>query len=63
VNCVVESTNELARSVTLRAHPKAVTGAIVRGGKLAFSSLTPGLLVDAVVDEIIQVRHYYHYCS
>lgn len=34
IDCVVESVNETARSVTLRAHVKAVQEAVVKSNKM-----------------------------
>jgi hypothetical protein len=52
IECVVEAVNTVAGAVTLRAQRKAVAETVARGSKLAFNSLQPGMLVNALVDVI-----------
>ncbi|CAM9169417.1 unnamed protein product [Ectocarpus fasciculatus] len=54
IDCIVESVNESARSVTLRAHPKAVSEATAKGSQLSFLALRAGMLVNAVVEKVVQ---------
>lgn len=54
IDCVVESVNESARSVTLRAHVKAVSEATARGSQLSFLALRAGMLVNAIVEKVVQ---------
>ena len=55
IECVVESTNEVAHTVTLRAQRKSVVEAVTRGSKLTFNALAPGMLVNAIVDTVSMV--------
>lgn len=59
VETVCQEVNDGAHSATLRGHPKAVYEALTKSGNLAFTSLTPGMLVNVVIDKIVQVRTWY----
>lgn len=52
IDTVIESINNPAKTITLRAQRKAVTTAVVAGVKLTFNSLHPGMLVNVIVDKI-----------
>lgn len=54
LDCIVDTVNEMARSVTLRAHVKAVSEATAKGSQLPFLALRAGMLVNAVVEKVIQ---------
>lgn len=56
VECIVDSVNEGARTVTLRAHRKAVVDAITRGSLLSFNTVIPGMLLNVIVDKIVEVQ-------
>lgn len=50
VDCIVESVNVTAMTVTLKANRKSVTEAVItESSKLSFNSLQPGMLVDAII--------------
>ena len=55
VECIVESVNEYARSVSLSTKPKEVIKSMTFGSKLTLNSLIPGMLVNAVIDKVLQV--------
>lgn len=55
IECIVESVNETARSVTLRAQRKATSEAITKGELLPFNALCPGMKFLVTVDKIAQV--------
>lgn len=59
LDCIVDSINEAAKTVTVRAHPKAVADALTRSSKLAFTSVRAGMLVNFVVDKLAQVIESY----
>jgi len=54
IETVVDTINEGARTVTLRAQQKSVREAVVRGGTLQFNALTVGMMFNATVDKIVQ---------
>jgi hypothetical protein len=56
VECVVHSVNEAAHTVNLSARPKDMVKASVRSSKLPFRALSAGMVVDAIVDKVVQVR-------
>jgi ribosomal protein S1 len=53
IDALVESINNPAKTITLRAQRKAVSSAVVAGVKLTFNSLAPGMLVNAIVDKVV----------
>ncbi len=55
--------NETSRTVTLRAHRKMVCKAVTVGSLLSFNSLSPGMLVNAIVDEKTAVSGTAAACS
>lgn len=66
IETLVESVNFGANTVTLRAQRKSVAEAMTRSSKLAFSSLQPGMMVNAVVDKvatvIIVIDKFFYVC-
>jgi hypothetical protein len=63
VETVCQAVNDGAHSATLRGHPKAVYEALTRSGNLAFTALTPGMLVNVVIDRIVEVCPSYLCCQ
>ena len=53
VETLVEDVNTAAKTITLRAHRKAVCTAIVRSSSLPFTACIPGMLVDVIVEKIL----------
>jgi ribosomal protein S1 len=54
VDCIVDSVNETAKTVNLRAHIKAVSEATTKGSQLSFLALRAGMLIHAVVEKVVQ---------
>ena len=54
VECVVDSVNDAARTVTLKTAPATARKAAITSRKLAFRGLSAGMLVDAIVDREVQ---------
>ena len=54
IDCIIEKINEGARSLTLRAHSKAVAEATVKAGNISFLALRAGMLLNIVVEKVIQ---------
>lgn len=52
---MVDEINEVARTVSLRAHKKSVQETVTRNNSLSFVSLHPGMLVNASVQKILTV--------
>jgi hypothetical protein len=61
VETLVESVNFGANTVSLRAQRKSVAEAMTRGSKLAFASLQPGMMVNAIIDKIATVSQNLSY--
>lgn len=57
IECIVDSSNETARSVTVRAQRKAVSEGITKGNLLPFNGLSPGMKFIVTVDKVAQVRY------
>lgn len=57
IECIVDSANETARSVTVRAQRKAVSEGVTKGNLLPFNGLSPGMKFIVTVDKVAQVRH------
>ena len=55
IECIVETINETARSVTLRAQRKAVAETVTKGDLLPFNALSPGMKFNVTVEKIVQV--------
>jgi len=54
IEAVIDSINEGARTVTLRAQQKSIREAVIRASTLQFNALTVGMMVNAVVDKIVR---------
>lgn len=57
IECIVDSANETARSVTVRAQRKAVSEGVTKGNLLPFNGLSPGMKFIVTVDKVAQVSH------
>ena len=55
IECITTAVNEGSRTVTVRAHKKAVYEGVTRGSQLTFNSLNAGMLFNVVVDKIVEV--------
>ena len=55
VECIVETVNETARSVTLRAQRKAIAETVTKGDLLPFNALSPGMKFNVTVEKVVQV--------
>lgn len=55
MECVCSSLREDSEFVTLRAHPKAVSKALVSSMQLGFGALVPGMLIQCFVDKFVEV--------
>lgn len=62
IECVVDSANETARSVTVRAQRKAVSEGITKGNLLPFNGLSPGMKFVVTVDKVAQVLTKKSFC-
>ena len=54
IECLVDSVNQGARTVSLRAQKKAVAQAITRGTQLTFNTTVPGMLLNVNVEKVVQ---------
>lgn len=53
VNCIIDSINETARTVTLRAKGKAIADAVVANAQLPFNAIRAGMMFNIVIDKIV----------
>ena len=55
VDCVVQDVDSVSRTVTLRAHKKAIIESIVHGNTLPVNGIHPGMLFNVFVDSVVEV--------
>ena len=55
IECIVDSANETARSVSVRAQRKAVSEGMTKGNLLPFNALSPGMKFIVTIDKVAQV--------
>ncbi len=55
IECVVESVNESARTITLKVYSTSVSTALTVGSQLSLSSMMPGMLVNALIEKSLKV--------
>ena len=63
VECIVDSVNEEARTISVKARSSLVSNAITIGSQLTLTSIIPGMLVNAVVEKVLKVHCGYFLTS
>ena len=56
IECVVDTVNEAARTVAVKATSSVVSTALTVGSNLTLTSIIPGMLVNVIVEKIFKVR-------